>query len=280
METITNKPKQSEEPKLAFAGKIPDVYESVLGNFIFEPFAKDLAARIVHRKGGVRVLELAAGTGRLTHYLTELLSNDSTIIATDLSIEMIEVGKQQVQSDNLRWQQVDIADIPFADNSFDLIVCQFGIMFLQDKVRGFSEIKRVLKPQGQFLFNVWGALEENRIWQITNQVLMQFTGEFPPLQHKVGPFSCSYIPFVQQQLQDAGFLNSTIEIVKQSNSIQSAAIAAKGFIHGLPTKTIILKSHPNKLIDIEKSLVYEFAAQLGDYPLTTSFTALIFNLFK
>jgi ubiquinone/menaquinone biosynthesis C-methylase UbiE len=279
MEQFENNLPIQEASSLDFIGSIPAVYESVLGDFIFEPYARDIITRITPTEHA-SVLELAAGTGRVTGFLAKLFSDKSTIVATDISDEMIEVGKQQVKSSNLTWHQVDIADIPFADNSFDLVVCQFGIMFLKDKIRGFSEIRRVLKPGGQFIFNVWAPLAENQIWQITNQVLMQFMGQLPALSHKVGPFSSSFVPTVQQQLQDAGFENCTVDTVKISSSISSAALAAKGFIHGLPIKELIGKNCPDKINEIEDKLSFEFAAHLGDFPLHTSFTAFVFSTIK
>lgn len=279
MERFNNNTALQELSTLNFVGSIPEVYESVLGDFIFEPFARNIVTRITHTEN-VKVLELAAGTGRVTQYLSELFSGTTNIIATDISVGMLEVAQQKVKAANIVWQQVDIAEIPYTDNSFDLIVCQFGIMFLQDKIRGFSEIRRVLKPGGQFIFNVWAPLEENKIWQITNQVMMQFIGQLPALSHKVGPFSSSFVPAVQQQLQDAGFDNCTVDTIKITSSISSAADAAKGFIHGLPIKEIILKSNPDKIHDIQDILSYEFAAHLGDFPLYTSFTALLFTTIK
>lgn len=279
METVHTENTLPNESTLDFVGSIPEVYESILGDFIFEPFAQDLAVRIKTTEG-INILELAAGTGRVTQQLTQLFPQNTSIVATDISNEMLQVAKQQVNAAAVKWQQADIADIPFDDNSFDLVVCQFGIMFLQDKIRGFSEMRRVLKPSGQLIFSVWAPIEENKIWQLTYQALMQFMGQLPAVLHKVGPFSSSYIPTVLQQLQDAGFDEATVDTVKISSPISSAALAAKGFIHGLPIKEFILKNNPSKINDIQEALAFDFAAHLGNFPLTTSFTALVFNTSK
>ncbi len=264
---------------LGFIGTIPQVYESILVDFIFQPFAQDIVGRIANKKV-FHVLELAGGTGRVTQLLAETFTEATQIIASDISEAMLTIGEQQVSAPNVAWQQIDIADIPFCDNHFDVVICQFGVMFLQDKIRGFSEIRRVLQPGGQLLFNVWGPLEENKIWQITNQVVTKNLGPFPAAFQKTSPFSCSSAPIVLQQLQDAGFDNCDVESVELNQSIDSADLAAQGFIHGLPFKEWILKTNPEQLPLIQNQLATAFAAQLGDSPLTTSFTALVFNTIK
>lgn len=280
MEPFHTKPPLEEAPTPRFTGSIPEMYEASLGSFIFEPYARDIVTRI-HDRNSNHVLELAAGTGCATRYLTDVFDTYSTaILATDISSDMIAVGRQQVSARNLQWLEVDITEIPFADNSFDIVICQFGMMFLCDKIRGFSEIRRVLRPDGQFLFNVWGPLEDNAFWRITNEVLMRFMGQLPPVLHKVGPFSSSYVPTVQQQLSDAGFDHSRVDTVKITTAFPSADSAAKGCIHGLPIKDFILRHHPDKIDAIERALAFSFAAQLGDFPMTTSFSAFVFSTFK
>lgn len=267
------------ESMLAFAGRVPEVYESILGDFVFEPFALDCLQRL-QGHAPKRVLELAAGTGRLTRHLTEHFPAPVQILATDISTEMMTEGQRQVSSDNLSWQQADIAELPFPDHQFDLVVCQFGFMFLQDKIRGFSEARRVLQPGGRLLFSVWAPMQDNPVWQITNQVLTDAFGPLPPLFHKVGPFSSSYAPTVLQQLRDAGFGDVHVDRVQLTSAIASAAFAARGFIHGLPFKAFILKKNPEQLGNIEARLAQALSAQLGDFPLSSTFTAFIFDLTK
>lgn len=270
----------SEETGIYFQGSVPQVYEDVLGDFIFGPCAENLVGRIANKQAW-QILELAAGTGRATQHLSELCAGSpAKIVATDISLDMLEVAKQLVVSPQISWQQADIADLPFADNRFDVVACQFGMMFLHDKVRGFSEVRRVLKPGGQFLFNVWAPLEENKLWQIANQVMMRSLGQLPSVLQKVGPFSCSHIPTTVQQLQDAGFDDAEVETIKITNSIRSAELAAKGFVHGLPFKEWMLKKSPEKIQSIERELGYELAAQLGNFPLTTTFSASVYSVFK
>ena len=137
---------------ISFSGTIPEVYDQYLGPLLFEPFAKDLTERIKNRKIS-SVLELACGTGRVTKYLSKLLP-DAKIYATDINPDMLVVAKKKVTAENIEWKQTDMQEIPFEDSKFDLVVCQFGIMFVPDKPKAYKEIFRVLKTGAVLLFNI------------------------------------------------------------------------------------------------------------------------------
>jgi ubiquinone/menaquinone biosynthesis C-methylase UbiE len=126
-----------------FAGSIPQVYERYLVPLIFEPYAMDIAVRVA-RCTPNRVLEIAAGTGVVTRKLGRMLPSNVAIVATDLNQPMLDHAKVSNTVRALEWRTADAMQLPFADESFDVIVCQFGAMFFQDKPKGFSEARRVL----------------------------------------------------------------------------------------------------------------------------------------
>src|SRR5438067_1269268 len=138
----------------AFEGTVPARYDQFLGPALFEPYALDLIER-VQNKPMNKILEIACGTGRLTRHLISALPEGDRLTATDLNSDMIEIAKRTVKDNRISWQVVDAQNLPFADNSFDMIICQFGVMFFPDKVTAFKEAYRVLKPEGLFIFNTW-----------------------------------------------------------------------------------------------------------------------------
>lgn len=133
---------------------MPVAYEQYLVPVVFRPFAEDLAARAAALNPG-RVLELAAGTGVLTSVLLSAAPSVE-LTATDLNEAMVTFGS--ARAPGAVWRQADAQRLPFPDGGFDLVVCQFGVMFFPDRVAAFSEIRRVLAPGGRFLFNTWGPL--------------------------------------------------------------------------------------------------------------------------
>src|SRR5262249_49704927 len=145
-----------------FIGSMPALYDRHLGPFLFAPYARDVAARAA-ALAPRRLLETAAGTGIVTRALAQALPETTTITATDLNQAMVDYAAAQTRAPNLTWGQADALALPFADGSFDAVVCQFGVMFFPDKRAGFREALRVLRPGGHFLFSVWDRIEENEI---------------------------------------------------------------------------------------------------------------------
>ena len=145
------------ETDKVFAGSIPENYDRYLVPLIFESFAQDIA----QRAGALSprsVLETAAGSGVVTRALTPRLSPDASYAVTDLNQPMLDYAATRQPADNrISWRQADALTLPFEDAAFDLVCCQFGVMFFPDRQAGYREAKRVLKPGGYFLFTVSAA---------------------------------------------------------------------------------------------------------------------------
>src|SRR5689334_8162573 len=118
-----------------FIGAIPDLYERLLVPMIFQDAATSMAAVVANTAPRV-ILETAAGTGVLTRALLDRCP-DARITATDLNQPMLDAAVARTpNATDVEWRQADALDLPFADDSFDTAVCQFGVMFFPDHVRG------------------------------------------------------------------------------------------------------------------------------------------------
>ena len=163
----------------AFAGSIPQLYEQYLVPLIFDPYARDLASRVVSLAPSA-VLEIAAGTGAVTRHLAAQLSTDTSIVATDLNQTMLNHAISVGTSRPVTWQQADAMSLPFAESSFDVVVCQFGSMFFPDKAVAFAEARRVLRPGGRFIFNVWDRIEDNEFADCVTEAMVPLFPSDPP----------------------------------------------------------------------------------------------------
>lgn len=135
-----------------FAGSIPEIYDRLMVPLIFESYARDLAERLA-KTTPKNLLETAAGTGVLTRAMLARLPADVRIVATDLNQPMLDrAAKIESGDGRVEWKQADALALPFADQSFDAVACQFGAMFFPDKVLGYQEARRVLRPGGHFFF--------------------------------------------------------------------------------------------------------------------------------
>ena len=174
------------EKTAAFAGSIPANYERYLGPFLFEPYALDLVSRLQDKKYG-DILEIACGTGRVTKHLANSVQHDS-LVATDLNQDMIDIAKDMVKNRDVQWQQADAMELPFQENSFDLVVMQFGIMFFPDREKGLEEAYRVLRPGGKLIFNTWDKVETVPAIYEGRKIIESYFENDPPLFYNV-PFS-------------------------------------------------------------------------------------------
>ncbi|MGE5615350.1 MAG: class I SAM-dependent methyltransferase, partial [Bacillota bacterium] len=143
-----------------FAGSIPQIYEENLVPLIFLPYAEDLVQRLRGRQLS-RILEIAAGTGAVTRVMAAGLAPEVSIVATDLNPAMLEQARKRGTARPVEWKQADAMALPFGDGEFDAVACQFGAMFFPDKARAFAEVRRVLKPNGVFVFSVWDRIVDN-----------------------------------------------------------------------------------------------------------------------
>src|SRR4051794_27099472 len=136
-----------------FPSAIAALYDRCLRPFLFEPYAEDLARRAAALRPK-RILETAAGTGVVTEAVMKALP-EAEIVATDLNRAMLDVAQARLggRPEN---REVDAQALPFEDESFDLILCQFGVMFFPDRVGAYREARRGVRPRGPFLFDGGG----------------------------------------------------------------------------------------------------------------------------
>ena len=78
---------------------------------------------------------------------------------------------RQSQDGRIQWKQADALALPFENQSFDIVACQFGVMFFPDKVQGYHEAWRILKPGGRFLVSVWDRISENEFADTVTELL-------------------------------------------------------------------------------------------------------------
>jgi len=231
----------------AFAGSIPAIYEECLVPVLFEPYAEDLVARAVRLAPG-RVLELAAGTGVVSHLLARALPA-ARIVATDLNPAMLAVAAAQPgAAPNLAFEPADAQVLPFADGAFDLVLAQFGAMFFPDKVGAYREVRRVLAPYGTLLFNVWDALARNSGSAAIHHAVRAALPEPRPEFIARTPFGYNDPATIEAELRAAGFAAVAIERVERVSQPGCAARLARGMVLGSPLANE-LAAHPGSLRD-------------------------------
>ncbi len=203
-------------------------YDNLLGPFLFEPFGREMASRIPTQIQSA--LEIAAGTGRVTRHLRNHLPASVKLVASDLSPDMLEIAKTKIAPDqNVEWVIADMQELPFENNSFDVVVCQYGIMFPPDKNRVFEEVHRVLRPGGKFFCSTWEKTDRVPIFKTVynESVVPFFTGE--DTSRFFVPFSLYDIELLTSFYVNAGFQQPRIEKVTLTGKSPSAHDLVQGF---------------------------------------------------
>lgn len=214
-----------------FKHSTPELYDRYMGPLLFEPYAKVVAERAALLQPG-RILETAAGTGIVTQALHGAVPQ-AQIVATDVNPVMLEAAAQRLLSDRVSFQPADAQNLPFDDESFDLVVCQFGVMFFPEKVRANEEARRVLRSNGHYLLVSFDRLELNPVPRAVGNAVAALFPDDPPAYMERGPFSYVDPALIERDLLAAGFRHIKLETVALTSRV-SARDAAKGMVLGSP----------------------------------------------
>jgi ubiquinone/menaquinone biosynthesis C-methylase UbiE len=245
-----------------FAGSIPKIYEQHLVPLIFEPYAADIAERL-RRKPPARVLEVAAGTGVVTRAMAAALPQ-TAIIATDLNQAMLDQAAAVGTPRGVEWKTADALQLPFADATFDAVVCQFGVMFFPDKARAYAEARRVLRPGGVYIFNVWDRLAENEFADVITTALAAVFPDDPPRFLARTPYGYYDRAQIERELRQAGFTNppqfDTLPARSRAPSAQSPALA---YCQGTPLRSEIEARDAARLAEATDAAARAIAQRFG-----------------
>lgn len=215
-----------------FSGSVPALYDRYLGPVLFDPYAADLVSRLP-AGDGLRVLELACGTGILTRRMRVALPGSAIVVATDLNEPMTAYARAAVPAPGIVWEQADAQALAFDDGSFDVVVCQFGFMFLPDKVQGFREARRVLSSDGVLLANIWHSMAGNPEVGVIHVTLAKLFPAAPP-RFLETPYGYHDIERIHADMAEAGWTDVQLEDVCLESLAPSAADFAAGFTLGTP----------------------------------------------
>lgn len=227
------------ESDTVFSGSIPEIYDEFLVPLIFEQYAADLAER-TSAIAPQTVLEIAAGSGVVTRAVSAVLGPDALYTVTDLNKSMLDRARSQHSEDSrIVWRPADALDLPFSDDAFDLVLCQFGVMFFPDRVKAYREARRVLRPGGSFIFNMWDRIEANEFAdEVTNTLAAVFSDNQPGFLSRT-PHGHYDPTTYRAELAVAGFSKVQVDRISATSSARSPAIPAVAYCQGTPLRNEI-----------------------------------------
>jgi ubiquinone/menaquinone biosynthesis C-methylase UbiE len=253
-------------------------YDDFLGPLFFEPYAIEVAKRIDPSPVSI-ALEIAAGTGRVTRHIRKCLAASAKLIASDISEEMLAEAKKKLSHLDIEWQSIDAQQLPFSDNSIDLVVCCFGYMFVHDKPKAFAEAYRVLRPGGVFLFTTWDKLEHNAASYISRSLAEKYLKGPLPESYNLA-VSMSDEDVIRPLLVKAEFSKIFIEKVEQFSVCPTAKKAATGLVEGGFIFKEIRQRNPDWIEEIKIKLEKELCEKFGAAPMIAPMSAVICQAWK
>jgi ubiquinone/menaquinone biosynthesis C-methylase UbiE len=176
----------------------------------------ELIVQAADASPGMRILDVACGTGEPTISLAKLLDGKGEVVGIDLSPQALKVAQERLvghQLSNVQFQLADVHQLPFPGNTFDRITSRLGIMFFQDLPEAMEELRRVLKPQGRIALLAWGPVEQPYFETMAGTVLRTLDTSIPGSAGSM--FAFGTVGVLTRVLSDAGFksIQERLEIV-------------------------------------------------------------------
>lgn len=249
-----------------FAGSIPDIYDDYLVPLIFEAYAEDMARRVASLAPD-SVLETAAGSGVVTRALAPLLQRNTRYTVTDLNQPMLDRATRRQRPDNrIGWRQADALQLPFENQEFNVVCCQFGVMFFPDKIAGYREAYRVLLDNGSFIFNVWDQIENNEFAHCVTETVSKVFPDNPPVFLTRTPHGYHDVGVIKAEVLEAGFKNVEIQTVANESRADTPRIAAVAYCQGTPLRNELEIRSPLLLEEITATVTADLAHRFGPGP--------------
>lgn len=253
---------------------MPATYDQCLRTALFGPYAEHVAERL--RGTAPRtLLEIAAGTGIVTRELVRALPR-ATITATDLNPAMVAHGAAQVPG--AEWQVADAQQLPFGDEQFAALVCQFGVMFFPDRPAAFAEAARVLQPGGTYVFTTWDRIEHSELAAQIEAAIARVLPERPPDFMSRVPHGYADPDQVRRDVAGSGLEITGLERVVLRGHAESVAAMTRGFCLGSPLRFQLTEL--GDPADIAERAAAELTARYGAGPVDGSMAAFVVTAAK
>ncbi|WP_455222967.1 class I SAM-dependent methyltransferase [Kaarinaea lacus] len=171
--TVTEKITDTQGKRGQVTHNAADVYETFFIPALFEQWPP-ATADLLQVKPGERVLDVACGTGILARHFAERVGDENLVCGVDINEGMLAVAKRRAPG--VQWRQGHAEALPYENDGFDCVACQFGLMFFENRHTAIQEMMRVLKPGRKLAISVWDKLENTPGYAAMTTLLQELFG--------------------------------------------------------------------------------------------------------
>jgi ubiquinone/menaquinone biosynthesis C-methylase UbiE len=221
------------------AGNAAEIYQRELVPAVFGPWAKRVI-ELAELRPGLRVLDVACGTGVVARLAAETVGVDGLVAALDLNSGMLAVAAElpAVEGAPIEWIEGTAQAVPFADASFDVVCCQLGLQFFPDREGALREMKRVLVPSGRAVVMVWREIDRAPGFAVLAAALGRTIG--PDAEALMtAPFSLSDAHELSRLLETAGLRDCAIRAETGNVRFLSSAMFVRSYVGGSPLASMV-----------------------------------------
>lgn len=196
---------------------------------IMEPWTDDLILAAECRDGD-HVLDVGCGTGLVANRINVVSRKFCAITGIDINEGMLTAARRNPQ---IAWHQGSATELPFAEGTFDVVLCQQGLQYFPDRQKAMKEMARVLAPGGRIALNVWGALERQPFFVALVDAIATFLGADARSALEL-PFSLNTAEELRKLAQDARLRNIRVRFEHRTTRYPTAAGLVTGFTGATP----------------------------------------------
>jgi ubiquinone/menaquinone biosynthesis C-methylase UbiE len=245
-----------------FSGTAAENYQRDFVPTIATPVSRELI-RVADLHPGERVLDVACGTGLISRLASERVGPRGSVTGVDIAPDMIDVAKQVAAPDGaaIQWRVADAAALPIADASVDVVLCQMGLMFMENRVAAIAEMTRVLASSGRVVINTPGRIQP--VFANLERSIVDHIS--PELGGFVGAVFSMHDPeAVAALLRNGGLREVTARVATATLRLPAPAEFLWQYINLTPMAALVQQASEPAKAAMEKQFVAGVKAQVVD----------------
>ncbi len=209
-------------------------------------------------RSGHHVLDVACGTGVVSRAAAPIVGATGKVVGVDKNTGMLAIAQRM--RPELEWRSGDVAELPFEDNNFDVVICQAALMYFEDRVRALKEMRRVAKPDGVVVVQVWGELKDSPCYVKLIELTRNHVGARAE-EILASPFVLGDKSELESMFEEAGFKQVEINTIIGTCRYATCDEFVRAEVEGSPIAPIIRE----KSSDAYDAYLAECHKELGEF---------------